>query len=427
MVQPQRGVVGRNRTLGAVALFVALTLAGCLDTSPPPAAAADSQPEPEPPVELVLSFSPVNPAAGDEVRFSLDQSPSGPVLWDFDDGTSAVHPAPRHAFREAGHYDVTVRTEVDGRSATGVVRVPVSNAETGETPEEPEQPPEQPPAEEPPEEPAGNETSPPSNETEPSQNETEQGGYHGFDGEPEDCSKLLFPGPFEVSAEVVTGFETRVLDIVVLVDTSFVRVHGENWRDSVDFIVAKADEVYQREVQLAVEIVAVYEIPADYLDLVDTNHVGTTGPASEESRLILDQSRRYMDDFHGELDRDLVYTFVGASVAGSIAGQAECIGGARYKDAAYGWGEADELNDGQLIGPTGWFHYSGIKVIIHEIGHILGAHHHYQECGTPITNSIPHDLLGACSIMTNVVDFASFQFSNLNKMAIRGWAEEVDL
>lgn len=241
--------------------------------------------------------------------------------------------------------------------------------------------------------------------------------YHNFDGAPDDCSKLV-PGPFTLEEGLITGFPMVDLDIILLVDTSFVAAHGENWRDVVDFIVEYGDQVYQEQLQLDIVVVDVFELPASYMNVTSTN---TAGLGSDESQAVLDISRLYMDDYHPYLHRDLVYTLVGASIAGTIAGQAECIGGAGYKDAAYGWGEAGDLDDGALADPVGWFSYSEIKVILHEMGHILGAHHHYQYCGPPIATSLPGDVFGTCSLMTNVVDFASFEVSPQNKAAIRGW------
>lgn len=68
------------------------------------------------------------------------------------------------------------------------------------------------------------------------------------------------------------------------------------------------------------------------------------------------------------------YYMNGGEPAYGLAGVADCIGGIRYDDHAFsfseGIGEYDELRDDM----------AGI-IAAHEIGHVMGAHHHYGNCG----------------------------------------------
>ncbi len=256
--------------------------------------------------------------------------------------------------------------------------------------------------------------------------DVEQTGYQGFDGEPEDCSRIMNPGPFDTTGSTVLGTtETRVLDIVLATDSSFREMYGAQWRDVALSVGAAANDIYSEQLDLEVNVTAVVAIPAEAL-VAEENTSGTVD--GEQSQGIIDDTKAYFNEHFEDLHRDLVYTLVGNSTAGVIAGQVDCIGGAKFKDVAYGWGEGRNLEGpGFAMGPVGMFDSFGLKVILHEMAHLLGAHHHYQTCGPHAAQSGPSDALGACSIMTNAVDFASFYFSEPNKLAIRGYVEAVDL
>ncbi len=255
--------------------------------------------------------------------------------------------------------------------------------------------------------------------------DVEQTGYQGFDGEPDDCTRIVNPGPFDMSGSTVLGAETRILDVALATDASFRELYGDKWRETAQKVADAADAIYQEQLGLEVNVTAIIAIPAEALVAEENTGGGIDG---EQSQKIIDDTKAYFNEHFDELHRDLVYTLVGNSTAGAIAGQVDCIGGAKFKDVAYGWGEGRNL-EGPIVevGPLGLGDATGLKVILHEMAHLLGAHHHYQTCGVHAAQSGPGDALGACSIMTNAVDFASFYFSEPNKLAIRGYADSVDL
>ncbi len=117
-------------------------------------------------------------------------------------------------------------------------------------------------------------------------------------------------------------------------------------------------------------------------------------------------------------DRDL--TTNGNS---GLAGLADCIGGVRYPDRAFATGELDRDAEFSLGVPF-YVDYTA-KVAAHEVGHLMGAHHHYQACGHyAATNHLDGYGAGACTLMTNFVDFVTFPFSPTNQVVVRGHAED---
>ena len=117
-------------------------------------------------------------------------------------------------------------------------------------------------------------------------------------------------------------------------------------------------------------------------------------------------------------DRDL--TTGGNS---GLAGLANCIGGVTYPSRAFTTGELNRDPNIDLFVADAYVEYTA-KVAAHEVGHLMGAHHHYQACGPyAVTNYLDGYGVGGCTLMTNFVDFVSFPFSPTNQVVARGHAE----
>ena len=95
----------------------------------------------------------------------------------------------------------------------------------------------------------------------------------------------------------------------------------------------------------------------------------------------------------------------GGAFGDSLAGLADCIGGVAYPQNAFAVGEADpEI---------------AAKVMAHELGHLLGAHHHYANCA----EALPNGGDNVCTLMINDVGLAALPFSTLNGTVVRGHAQ----
>jgi Metallo-peptidase family M12B Reprolysin-like len=121
---------------------------------------------------------------------------------------------------------------------------------------------------------------------------------------------------------------------------------------------------------------------------------------------------------------DLVYVLTGKDIqAGGntgVAGLADCIGGVRFADRAFAVGEVFE--EDLPIGPLTFYADATAKIAAHELGHLMGGHHHYANCAEGV-KSEQEVLEGSpCTLMSNFVDFQSIHFSSVNGPVVRGHA-----
>lgn len=109
---------------------------------------------------------------------------------------------------------------------------------------------------------------------------------------------------------------------------------------------------------------------------------------------------------------DIVYTMTNKDISApgaagdNVAGLADCIGGVRFAKHAFAVGETfDSTVD------TG-------KVMAHEVGHLLGGHHHYTS---------PEGLLGPeanlLDLMGPSLSQISLRFSTLNSLMVKAHAQ----
>ena len=81
---------------------------------------------------------------------------------------------------------------------------------------------------------------------------------------------------------------------------------------------------------------------------------------------------------------DLVYVLTDKDIEAdgqtAVAGLADCIGGVAFDDSAFAVGEDFSPEDASAIGPATLAGNLTAKVAAHELGHLMGGHHHYANC-----------------------------------------------
>ena len=202
----------------------------------------------------------------------------------------------------------------------------------------------------------------------------------------EDCLQLV-PGSFSVDSD------PRSLQIAVLLDG----VSEAEGRAT----LAGAQQAYTA---LGISLAATYSpvsfdaVAANELIAAAKTHFGGSRPANT----------------------DLVYLLTTTDInEDSVAGFADCIGGIRFADRAFAIGEYSDEDNSTNLGLIELSVEIPAKIMAHELGHLLGGHHHQANCSESAL--LPGN--SGCTLMINDVGLASFGFSTLNGAVSRGAVE----
>lgn len=223
-----------------------------------------------------------------------------------------------------------------------------------------------------------------------------------IDIEDAECSTTATMAPEHTEIPVVGDYKTVVnLDVQVIL----VRVDPQ----SAVRIMQWVKSLYA---SINIRVNVFYE--AVDLKISETPDTSATGGviSTSQSQAYIDASKAHYGGMRPP-HADVVYTMLGGEIAGSVAGQADCVGGVAFDDAAFAVGEARTED-------AGWERWSG-KIAAHEIAHLLAAHHHYANCA----QGKPEDIVAyiqPCTLMFNDVLFISPQFSTLEAAVVRRWA-----
>lgn len=118
----------------------------------------------------------------------------------------------------------------------------------------------------------------------------------------------------------------------------------------------------------------------------------------------------------------------GAAEGTTVIGQADCIGGIRYDENSYFVASDVRATEesGENFGGTGLNPNvdAAVEVIAHEIGHLMGAHHHYGNCTEGLLTTASPDDASPCTLMFPAVNFASLNFGAFSGSVVRGHAFE---
>lgn len=157
---------------------------------------------------------------------------------------------------------------------------------------------------------------------------------------------------------------------------------------------------------------------------------GTQAVAIEatESQAIIDQAKALMGgappsgvDVVGVLtDQEMQSSTPGTTVIG----QADCIGGIRARYNSFF--VATDVRADEAFDLGGFFLNTDMaaETVAHEIGHVLGAHHHYGNCVEGNLNSGGPGDVSPCTLMFPLVNGASLDFGLLEGATVRGHAVE---
>lgn len=230
-----------------------------------------------------------------------------------------------------------------------------------------------------------------------------------FDVSHADCLELV---PEDVSVSGVLDDGARIeLSVLLLLDNTDEAVAAK--------IMQRAAESYR---PLGIDLV-----------LAKTKTVSYTTTVSDE---IIDEAKATVGGTPPK-GIDLVGVFTDKkmqAIAGgaTVVGQADCIGGVRYDEHSFFVVSDIRAIEDPKTGTTGTLNSLGFnanvdataEVMSHEIGHLMGAHHHYANCAEGnLSSGAPNDL-SPCTLMFNAVNFASLNFSTLSGSVVRGHASD---
>jgi hypothetical protein len=235
-------------------------------------------------------------------------------------------------------------------------------------------------------------------------------------GEPEpepddekDCQEFVPHAASPVLTETPENGDAVSLDVAVLAD-------GVTAAQATEVAEKAATSYAPFNVQLHVVSITPVDFPADGL--------ASDGRPRQDATRMIELAKEH---FGGErpAGADLVYVITPKNIddptlGEAVAGLADCIGGVEHPAHAFAVGELDE--PGVTIGPLGFYVESSVKVMAHELGHLMGAHHHYANCVEGISGDDLSGDTGPCTLMSNFVDFQGRNFGTLESAVVRAHA-----
>jgi hypothetical protein len=265
-------------------------------------------------------------------------------------------------------------------------------------------------------------------------------GLRIIDEDPEDCEEFV---PESVGFSGVTDEgQTVSLDVRVLLDfaqgAQIEQLRREAEAEPDEAVraqkLAEVQVMHQQQIDRAKGLLdaaigsyAPFDIDfkmSGFEFLKPLNADGTPRNRTDDAQNIINLAK---EQFGGQRPpgSDIVYVLTDLDIqlpglGNLVAGLADCIGGVRYPNRAFAVGE---ISQDIPIGPVTFYYEATAKIAAHEVGHLMGAHHHYQNC----VEGIPTELVEAgepspCTLMTNFVDFQSLNFGQIEGLAVRGHA-----
>ena len=228
------------------------------------------------------------------------------------------------------------------------------------------------------------------------------------DLDPEDCNERV-PVSYAIPAPT---YSRIAIDATILLD-------GVS-RSDAEAMVAGANSAYS---PIGLEITPTFRRLNVKPDRIQKNELGKTVEGVEVTKLV-DAVKKAVGGSRPK-GSDVVYALTDKDVyleAGDVLGWAECIGGVRYPTRAFAAGEAPESFKNIALN---FYVDAGAKILGHEIGHLLGAHHEYGNC---VQGAGPEDAANlepaTCTLMFGYLDFQSLDLGAVDGSVLRGHAED---
>lgn len=246
-----------------------------------------------------------------------------------------------------------------------------------------------------------------------------------------DCETAQLLGPAATStAHVGGGADKIVLDMLVLVDVAdgarIASLRNKRQREAAQAALFAQMQDRLRAAAVPYEPLGIELRLSRFALLQPLDGDGKPRQRTDDARQIIALSKQQLGGKR-PTGIDIVYTLTDVDIqipeAGkALVGYADCIGGVAHDDRAFAVGETRDGDRRQTTLALNAGRYSA-KIAAHEIGHLMGAHHHYQECGPPEPTEVAQGEVGPCSVMTNVLTVLMLRFSQLNGVVVRGHAE----
>lgn len=138
--------------------------------------------------------------------------------------------------------------------------------------------------------------------------------------------------------------------------------------------------------------------------------VGGRLPNGVEAVYLLTAKDLYLGDHQSDPD----------SRSYGVAGMADCIGGVAFRYRGFAIGE--QLANGGQQGAVKVAENLPGKILAHELGHLLGAHHHYANCAEHVPAAGVERSTDVCTLMFNDIGVIGLRFSSVNRVIVRGHA-----
>lgn len=158
-----------------------------------------------------------------------------------------------------------------------------------------------------------------------------------------------------------------------------------------------------------------------HLKIVGSREVVFEG--TNENQLF-QQTKQLFVDGERPAGADAVLLVTSADLESS-AGVADCVGGVEFPSTAFALVEdlKDRPDTGYAFGPVTAVGKRAAKILAHELAHLLGAHHHYNNCAEGVLPELQELEASPCTLMFPTLDFSSLGMSAVEASAVRGYAD----